>query len=61
MRDERDYISPFGSIVRDDSLLSRIARIFHVGRTVPVLPFQFYYQWEPSFLFLILLGLPSGI
>ena len=50
-------VSPFGSLIRGDLLLSRIARIFLVGRIAYANFSQSFSLLEPSLLFLLWHGL----
>ena len=44
-------VSPFGSLIRGDLLLSRIARIFPVERIAPANFFQSFFLSEQFLLF----------
>ena len=46
-------VSPFGSLIRGGLLLSRIARIFPVAKTVSVHFSQSFFLSEPSLPFLM--------
>ena len=54
-------ISPFGSLIRGDLLLSRIARIFPVGRIAYVNFFQSFFLSERSLPFQMWHGSALGI
>ena len=54
-------VSPFGSLIRGDLLLSRIVRIFPVGRIASVHFSQSFFLSEPSLPFLMWHGSALGI